>query len=129
MAVHGISSSDPATLFQQKKPFDQINQQVKTIDLLRRVCAVAESHTNAMGIILMSTLPILACMYHPPIDTEDGSTLTYSDGHLLKDRDSQERALAILMKAQSNYAALTPHGTNDKMRRDWGWADSATSVS
>lgn len=42
-------------------PLDQSEQQVETIDLLRRACAVAESHTDAMGIVLMSTLPILAC--------------------------------------------------------------------
>lgn len=45
-------------------PLDQSEQQVETIDLLRRACAVAESHTDAMGIVLMSTLPILACKYH-----------------------------------------------------------------
>jgi len=42
-------------------PLDQSEQQVETIHLLRRACAVAESHTDAMGIVLMSTLPILAC--------------------------------------------------------------------
>jgi hypothetical protein len=46
-------------------PFDQSNPQAETIDLLRRACAVAESHTDTMGIVLMSTLPVLACKYHP----------------------------------------------------------------
>lgn len=61
----GLSSSEPAVSFQQKAPLNQANQQAETIDLLRRACAVAESHTNTMGIVLMSTLPILACKYHP----------------------------------------------------------------
>ena len=42
---------------------DQIKEQAETIDLLRRACAVAESHTGTMGIVLMSTLPVLACKY------------------------------------------------------------------
>jgi hypothetical protein len=42
---------------------DQIKGQAETIDLLRRACAVAESHTDTMGIVLMSTLPVLACKY------------------------------------------------------------------
>jgi hypothetical protein len=46
-------------------PFGQSNPQAETIDLLRRACAVAESHTDTMGIVLMSTLPVLACKYHP----------------------------------------------------------------
>ena len=51
-------------------PPDQSNPQTETIDLLRRACAVAESHTNTMGIVLMSTLPVLACEYQsqPPIE-------------------------------------------------------------
>ena len=48
-----------------RAPLDQIGKQAETIELLRRTCAVAESHTNTMGIVLMSTLPILACKYHP----------------------------------------------------------------
>lgn len=43
---------------------NQTNQQAEIIDLLRRACAVAESHINTMGIVLMSTLPIFACKYH-----------------------------------------------------------------
>ena len=43
---------------------DQSDPKAETIDLLRRACAVAESHTNTMGIVLMSTLPVLACKYH-----------------------------------------------------------------
>ena len=46
-------------------PLDQSHRQAETVDLLRRACAVAESHTDAMGIVLMSTLPILACKTHP----------------------------------------------------------------
>lgn len=42
---------------------NQPDKQKETIHLLHRACAVAESHTNAMGIVLMSTLPILACKY------------------------------------------------------------------
>jgi hypothetical protein len=51
-------------------PLDQSNPKAETIDLLRRACAVAESHTNTMGIVLMSTLPVLACKYHlrPPTE-------------------------------------------------------------
>ena len=45
-------------------PLDQSDHQAETIDLLHRACAVAESHTNTMGIVLMSTLPVLACKYH-----------------------------------------------------------------
>lgn len=45
------------------------------------------------------------------------------DGHLLQDRESQERALAILQKAQSNFAALTPPGTNDRLQKDCGWTE------
>jgi hypothetical protein len=56
------------------------------------------------------------------------AALTYPDGHLLQDTDSQERALAILTKAQSNFAALTPPGTNDRLRKDWGWADGGIGV-
>jgi hypothetical protein len=41
----------------------------------------------------------------------------------LQDRESQERALAILKKAQSNFAALTPPGTNDRLRKEWRWID------
>ena len=49
---------------------EQSDSQKETIDLLHRACAVAESHTNTMGIVLMSTLPILACKYHPNLSAE-----------------------------------------------------------
>jgi hypothetical protein len=55
------------------------------------------------------------------------SLLTFVVGHLLQDKDSQVRALKILRKAQSNFAALTPPGTNDRLRRDWGWDEDAAS--
>ena len=64
------SSSEAAVSYQQKTPLSQTNQQAETIDLLRRACAVAESHTNTMGIVLMSTLPVLACGYHPNCPVE-----------------------------------------------------------
>lgn len=51
-------------------PLGQSDTQTETIDLLRRACAVAESHTNTMGIVLMSTLPILACKYHSRLPIE-----------------------------------------------------------
>ena len=64
-APQGLSSSEPAISYQQKAPLDQAGRRAETIDLLRRACAVAESHTNTMGIVLMSTLPVLACRYNP----------------------------------------------------------------
>jgi hypothetical protein len=63
-ASQGLSSSETANSYQQKAPLSQTDQRAKTIDLLRRACAVAESHTNTMGIVLMSTLPVFACKYH-----------------------------------------------------------------
>jgi hypothetical protein len=53
-------SSENAILAQGEPILNQTSQQAETIDLLR-ACAVAEAHMDAMGIILMSTLPILAC--------------------------------------------------------------------
>ncbi|KAM0721767.1 hypothetical protein Q7P37_002692 [Cladosporium fusiforme] len=88
-------------------PTSQISRpqppQTETLTLLRRVCAVASSHTTAIGIALMSTLPILAF------------------GHLLPDRASQQQALGILMLAQRNCAAITCPGTNARLRKAWGW--------
>ena len=66
LTPQGISSSGTALKDQQKTVLDPINKQAETIDLLRRACAVAESHTDTMGIVLMSTLPVFACKYCTP---------------------------------------------------------------
>lgn len=67
---HDLSSFELTTSYQQKAPLNLVSQQSETNDLLRRACAVAESHTNTMGIVLMSTLPILACEYRPRLCVE-----------------------------------------------------------
>jgi hypothetical protein len=63
MPLHEHSSSGTLALSQREATFNQTSQEAETIDLLRRACAVAETHTDAMGIVLMSTLPILACKF------------------------------------------------------------------
>jgi hypothetical protein len=63
--IQGIVSSTPSNSPERKPLTTELNQQAETTHLLRRACAVAESHTNTMGIVLMTTLPILACRFRP----------------------------------------------------------------